>query len=299
MVHLVVTHGRSHEFDIPVLTQEPLEAALRFGLERVRPPDFTRSPVSMAFYGDAWRPDAVLEAAPGDPQEAVLDPATREPTELQREIAADMLASAPGPESAEAVPELFGWDSLNALATKLDEHLHTGDLITRLFLEDVELYFTDETRRRAAIDRVVEAVNAAGGDVILLGHSLGSVVVYDALSEHPDLPAPGLITLGSPLGLPTVRRRLQTRRFPSGVARWVNVYDPRDFVTGREPLQEHFPAADGLMVEDLEIEGKAPSFLDVTASHDGRVYLSSMGLARALRDMIAAGSAAEAEPNSA
>ena len=121
------------------------------------------------------------------------------------------------------------------------------------------------------------------------------VVAYDALSESPDLPVPGLITLGSPLGLPTVRRRLRTLRFPQGVARWVNVYDPRDFVTGREPLQAHFPADDGLMVEDLEIEGKAPSFLDVTASHDGRVYLSSIALARALRDMIAASSAADAE----
>jgi hypothetical protein len=262
-----------------------MEEALRFGLERVQPPDFTAIPVSMAFYGDAWRPDALPEAAAA---------AEREPTELQTAIAADMLAAGT-PEATEAVPEFLGWDSLNALATRLDDLLHTGDLITRLFLEDIELYFSDAARRRAAIDRVVEAVNAADGDVVLLGHSLGSVVVYDALSEHPDLPVPGLITLGSPLGLPTVRRRLRTRAFPRGVARWVNVYDPRDFVTGREPLQPHFPAADGRMVEDLEIEGRAPRFTDLTAAHDGRVYLSSIALARALRDMIAAGSAPGAE----
>ncbi len=286
MVHLVVTHGRSHEFDIPITTQRPLEEALRFGLERVRPPDFTAIPVSMAFYGDAWRPDALPEAA--------AEAAAREPTELQREIAADMLAAGPQ-ESAEGVPELPGWDSLNALATRLDQLLHTGDLIVRLFLEDVELYFSDADRRQAAIDRVVQAVNAAGGDVILLGHSLGSVVVYDALSEHPDLPVPGLITLGSPLGLPTARRRLRTRRFPTGVARWVNVYDPRDFVTGREPLRAHFPADDGRMVEDLENEGRAPGITSLTAPHDGTVYLSSIALARALRDMIAAGSAPVAE----
>src|SRR5688572_23982588 len=101
MVHLVVTHGRAHEFNIPVTTQRPMEEALRFGLERVRPPDFTAIPVSMAFYGDAWRPDALPEAAAAA--------AAQEPTELQKAIAADMLAVGT-PESAEAVPELFGWD---------------------------------------------------------------------------------------------------------------------------------------------------------------------------------------------
>lgn len=281
MVHLVVTHGRSHEFNIPVTTQRPLEEALRFGLERVRPPDFTAVPVSMAFYGDAWRPDAAE-------REAVPESGAREPTALQEEIAADMLAAARMPESEQADLEGLGWGSLNGLATRLDERLHLGDLIVRLFLEDIDLYFTDATRRGAAIDRVVAAVNAVDDKVILLGHSLGSVVVYDALSEHPELPVRGLITLGSPLGLPTVRRRLQTLQFPSGVARWVNVFDPRDFVTGRERLHEHFPADDGRGVEDLETEGMPPAPTDLTAPHDGTVYLSSIALAAALRDMIAA-----------
>ena len=286
MVHLVLIHGRSHEFNIPVTTQRPLEEALRFGLERVQPPDFTAVPVSLAFYGDAWRPDALPESA--------FDGGAQGPTALQAEIAADMLAAAGTPESGEVLPEGLGWNSLNALATRLDDLLHTGDLIVRLFLEDIERYFADAGRRQAAIDRVVEAVHAAGGEVILLGHSLGSVVAYDALSEHPGLPASGLITLGSPLGLPTVRRRLRTRRFPPGVARWVNVYDPRDFVTGREPLRAHFPADDERLVEDVENEGRAPGLTNLTAAHDGTVYLSSIALARALRDMIAAGSAPDA-----
>lgn len=282
MVHLVVTHGRSHEFEIPTSTQRPLEDALRFGLERVRPPDFTDVPVSLAFYGDDWRPDA------GE-LERVAGAESLEPTELQRAIAADMLAAAgetvaPGKDALEGL----GWGSLNGLVTRLDQHLHLGDAIVRWFLEDIERYFTDPLRRASAIASVVDAVAAAGDDVVLLGHSLGSVVTYDALHERPDLPVRGFITLGSPLGLPTIRRRLQARQFPSGVARWVNVFDPRDFVTGREPLREHFPAADGRAVEDLETEGRPPSLTSLTAPHDGTVYLSSIALARALRDMIAA-----------
>src|SRR3712207_5043743 len=58
MVHLVITHGRSHAFEIPALTQRPLEEAVRFGLQRIASPHFATIPVSLAFYSDHWRPDA-------------------------------------------------------------------------------------------------------------------------------------------------------------------------------------------------------------------------------------------------
>ncbi|MGH2614859.1 MAG: hypothetical protein ACRDJC_06440 [Thermomicrobiales bacterium] len=277
MVHLVVTHGRSHQFAIPSLTQRPLEEALRWGLKRVDSPDFATVPVTLAFYGDHWRPDA------GE-LESMAQGTTQPPTPLQREIADDLFAAAgEGEERAE-----LGWDSLNALATRLDQHLRLGDAIVRLFLEDVESYFADARLRGLAIDRVAQAVHEAGDGVVLLGHSLGSVVAYDTLRARTDLPVAGLITLGSPLGLPTVRRRLREPGFPDDVQRWVNVYDPRDFVTGREKLRPHYPAADRRVVEDLESEGMPPGLTDLTAAHDGQVYLSSVMLARALREMIEA-----------
>jgi len=284
MVHLVVTHGRSHEFAIPALTQRPLEEAIRFGLERVGSPVFATVPVSLAFYGDHWRPDA-------DELETVTETALAEPTELQREIAGDILAVA-GVETEAAALEGIGFDTLNALATILDQHLHTGDVVVRLFLDDIESYFGDARLHSLALDRVEDAVTEANDDVILLGHSLGSVVAYDLLQERPGLPIRGLITLGSPLGLPTVRRRPAARRFPDGVARWVNVFDPRDLVTGREKLRDHYPSEDERMVEDHETEGIAPGLTDLTAPHDGKVYLSSVALARALREMIEAANAA-------
>jgi pimeloyl-ACP methyl ester carboxylesterase len=289
MVHLVVTHGRSHEFNVPSLTQLPLEEAIRWGLERVDSPDFATIPVSLAFYGDHWRPDA-------DDPDQVADESVSPATDLQQEIAGDLLAAA----GVEADPEAaaqdgFGLVTLNGLATMLDNHLHVGDVVVRLFLDDVESYFGDAHLRSLALDRVEEAVLATGDEVILLGHSLGSVVTYDLLRQRPGLPVRGLITLGSPLGLPTVRRRLHGRRFPDGVARWVNVFDPRDFVTGAEMLRDHYPAADGRSVEDLQTEGRSPSLTNPTAAHDGIVYLSSIALGTAMREMIEA-AAASGEP---
>lgn len=282
MVHLVVTHGRSHAFNIPSLTQRPLEEAIRWGLERVDFPDFATIPISLAFYGDYWRPDAAE-------LEHVLETTQAAPTEVQQQIADDMLAAAGVEAAAEAAAfEGLGFDSLNGLATVLDRHLRLGDAIVGFLLDDVESYFGDARLRGLAIDRVTEAVAGAGDDVVLLGHSLGSVVVYDLVRERPDLPVRGLITLGSPLGLPTVLRRMDAPRFPDGLARWVNVLDPRDLVTGREKLRDHYPSGDGRAVEDRETQGRPPSVTNPTAPHDGIVYLSSIALGSALREMIEA-----------
>lgn len=282
-MHLIITHGRSHAFDIPTLTQRPLEEAVRFGLQRIESPHFATIPVSLAFYGDHWRPDAGDMRTPAD-----LAPNTA--TTLQQEITTDIFQAAGVPP--EAAGDMFrgvvDFATLNTLATRLDQYLHLGDAVVRFFLDDVESYFGNARLRGLALDRVEEAITAADDDVILLGHSLGSVVTYDLLRERPGQPVIGFITLGSPLGLPTVLRRITTRQFPSDPERWVNVFDPRDLVTGRVPLRDHYPARDRRAVEDCETEGMSPGFLHPTAPHDGTVYLSSVALARELGDMIAA-----------
>ena len=77
----------------------------------------------------------------------------------------------------------------------------------------------------ARIDAVV------GPDTrVLVGHSLGSVVAYNALRRNPDWSVDTLVTLGSPLGQEVVRSQLDPPLSPSGgdgwpgsVRRWVNV----------------------------------------------------------------------------
>ena len=278
MVHLILVHGRGQEFSNPAAVQRPLEEALRWGLERVGSEVFKDIPLTLAYYGDYWRPDAVAFES--------VTPAT--PTELQRQVSEDMLNAATEPSYALERLELVDWSNLNRLATSLDRYLHLGDRVVQLFLEDVELYFADDRLRNLALDRVAKAANEVNDEIVLLGHSLGSVVAYDFVRERPGGSIRGFITLGAPLGLPTVLRRMESPQFPKRAKRWANFFESRDFVTGGVRLRVHYPSDDGREVEDYEIEGRAPGIRELTASHDGTVYLSSMSLATVLDEMIKA-----------
>jgi pimeloyl-ACP methyl ester carboxylesterase len=291
MVQLVLTHGRSQEFGVPATLLREWEDALRYGLQRAKAPFSADIPISFAFYGDFWRPDAEeVERERGDEEQ---------PTALQETLAEEMLAAMPPSEREEEV-ERLGWDSLNGMVTWLDERVGVGQLALQWFLTDIDRYFAEEALREQAMGRIVAAIEAAGDEVVLLGHSLGTVVAYDALRRHPDLPVRGYVSFGSPLGLPSVRRLLEETGgpadFPAHLPRWANVYDKNDFVTGNQPLAALYTADDGRAVEDLLSKGKRPSPLALVAAHDALVYLSSAPLGKAVRAMVeAAGGDPEAE----
>ncbi|MFI0795874.1 hypothetical protein ACH4OY_24790 [Micromonospora rubida] len=108
--------------------------------------------------------------------------------------------------------------------------------IMTALLREVYTYLTRPASRARARDAVIEAVRAHGPRV-LVAHSLGSVVAYEALHQRPDLEVDLLVTLGSPLGLPGAvfealdppPREKRAHR-PPGVRRWVNIADPGDLV---------------------------------------------------------------------
>jgi hypothetical protein len=104
------------------------------------------------------------------------------------------------------------------------------------FCPEVATYLDDPGRRGAARDDVADTV-AAHRPRVVIAHSLGSVVAYEALWAHPSPTVELLVTVGSPLGLPgAIFDRLQpaptARRGqrPPGVQRWVNIADPGDLV---------------------------------------------------------------------
>ncbi|MFI5649245.1 hypothetical protein [Kitasatospora sp. NPDC051705] len=152
---------------------------------------------------------------------------------------------------------------LRQLVTVVAERLSLDGRLTRafiaLFFRDVALYLgqQDGGARVAARDEVA-AVIASTGARVVIAHSLGSVVAYEALHAHPELEVDLLLTLGSPLALPHgVFDRLSpapadgTGQRPPGVRRWVNLCDHGDIVAIPRPLTRRFPAVDLDLVESI------------------------------------------------
>ncbi|WP_326585438.1 GPI inositol-deacylase [Streptomyces sp. NBC_00481] len=112
-------------------------------------------------------------------------------------------------------------------------------LFIRLFFREVALYLrADDDQARLAAREEVAARIAQHRPRVVIAHSLGTVVTYEALHAHPELHVELLLTLGSPLALPhAVFDRLTPRPTgpstplgarPDSVARWVNIADPGD-----------------------------------------------------------------------
>ena len=103
-----------------------------------------------------------------------------------------------------------------------------------------ETFHIRQDIRARALDALRSGARHTGPHV-LVGHSLGSVIAYDALTGVDGAPAvDALITIGSPLGISEVQEGLTppwTRDdgWPSARLRsggWANFYDPLDPVCG-------------------------------------------------------------------
>ncbi|MBV1686348.1 hypothetical protein KRR38_01340 [Novosphingobium sp. G106] len=93
----------------------------------------------------------------------------------------------------------------------------------------------------AEIDDVVRPALEGDEPMIIVAHSLGTIVTYKLLREFSAAGKPRqcplYVTLGSPLGIDVVRKSFALPRGrPADVARWVNGADPEDFVALRSVL---------------------------------------------------------------
>jgi len=111
-----------------------------------------------------------------------------------------------------------------------------------LITNDVYQYLRNPGLR----DAIEEGVRGALSDqtpMIIVGHSLGSVVCYNMLrrdGKRAGWQVPLLLTLGSPLGISMIRDSLAPIRAPEGVRSWVNAFDPADAVALHALDKLHF-----------------------------------------------------------
>jgi hypothetical protein len=139
------------------------------------------------------------------------------------------------------------------------------DLIIRRYFRDLDIYYSKQCRdRNQCMSPAKEVIREELArmlrkyrrrDILLIGHSMGSIIAYDALTYSvPDVSIHTLVTIGSPLGLPPVMIKILaeqgkkpkkhiTSRTPENITTaWYNFSDLRDRVATDYSLSDDYTA---------------------------------------------------------
>jgi pimeloyl-ACP methyl ester carboxylesterase len=226
-------------------------AGLRAGLARAGFGEHAADDTSCVSYRDVFWP-----------AEAVADQLVAADERAHEDLACLSAGHRPAGERRGGLP----WPVRQALRTIGGHSRLCSDLlvfgIARHFVSTdlrlVRRYFAEPDSRAAALDRLAGRITP--DTRILIGHSFGSVIAYEALCSHPEWPVRMLITLGSPLGIRAlISSRLNhspvrpSSRWPGSIGRWVNVSDPRDIISVTPALNPYF----GPGVEDHQVDNGA------------------------------------------
>ncbi len=144
--------------------------------------------------------------------------------------------------------------------------------VIRKQFRDLHFYYDDEREiaNRAGQFEQASAVlrgelktalqEEKGRDIMLIAHSMGSIIAYDVLREldksDPTFKVSHLATIGSPLGLTPVKSNIfnefEELCTPAVVTQsWANFADKRDIVASDEHLADDYgPNAQGVKVKD-------------------------------------------------
>lgn len=115
------------------------------------------------------------------------------------------------------------------------------------------------------------------GEIVLVAHSLGSVIAIDLLKHLPlAVHVSRFVTLGSPANVDALHKgseRLLTRFPYARVDDWTNFFGHRDPITGGRGLSSIFPGA-----QDFEV--------DIGLAHGAAAYFSKSSIAGLVGEMM-------------
>ncbi|WP_199815444.1 hypothetical protein [Streptomyces griseus] len=268
MARIVGVHGVGKQRLGSQTLLKDWQPALADGLGLADGPQLGPEDLHIAFYGDLFRPPGHTLAV-GDPMFTADDV-----DEFEGELLLEWWEAAARTDPAVPPP---GGDTLarspRAVQTALRVLQHSrffADVSLRALvfdLKQVRRYLTDGDLRKAARSRVEEAI---GPDTrVVVAHSLGSVVAYEALCARPGHQVRALVTLGSPLGMRMVFDRLRPEpgAWPGrdgGAPRWTNIVDEGDVVAAVKDLSLFF---------GTRLTGKVVH--NGSHAHDATLYLTA------------------------
>jgi len=243
---IVLVHGAFNELWGPRELHARWVPALRDGLWSAGT-DIEPEHVSVSFYGDLFRHDPESEDAP--------DVAARAGV-------ADMLHETLGDDVLATLSQAAGKATFE----------RTVDLVGSLM--------TKPQLRQRVQRRVAETVQP--DTRIMVAHSLGTIVTYNALVAHPEWEIDTFVTLGSPLGsamlVKTMLRRDEdgAARWPGSVKHWVNIAAVGDHACAEPRLSTIF----GDRVVDRLVDNGH-------RAHDPQPYMNNRTTGSVLAEAIA------------
>lgn len=280
---LIFLHGRAQEKMDPQLLQLGWTDALRQGLKKSGlhlPPAVE---IVFPYYGDLL--DQLVQQASLPSAEQVVARGGGNVNDKELQFYADFLtelADNAGIADAEIDQHFTGpvaergaanWEWVQAILKTLDHKNILGDFAIKKATYDVYLYLTIKGIRKKVEAEVAAALD--NSPCVIVAHSLGTVVAYNILRNAPAMQVAKLITIGSPLGLNSIKKYLDPPLImPPCVAHgWFNAYDERD-VVALNPLDDrHFPITPAI-VNKNDVNN------DTSNRHGAEGYLKDAEVAR-------------------
>jgi|GEM_PF-236318 len=144
----------------------------------------------------------------------------------------------------------------------------------KAMVRDTEPYFVNQdgvaNNIRKPLNELICDAMDAGDRVLLIAHSMGSVIAYDVLWQlsHVDRSPCSIdlfLTIGSPLGMRYVQKHLlgsdgERGSYPSGIRRWENVSATGDLISLDKRVRDDFAQ----MIDD--------GLIETIHDHCGRVF---------------------------
>lgn len=162
------------------------------------------------------------------------------------------------------VPDVraFGFDRIPD--AMLSAAQRTGLKASLATIKQVNRYIGSEEVRGAVLRRILSHLPTSG-EIVIVAHSLGSVIAIDLLDHlAPDLQVSRFITLGSPANVEALHRGSERllKKFPyARVDDWSNFLGLGDPITGGRGLAGVFPGAQDFIINIGRIAHSSAQYL--------------------------------------
>ena len=255
MNHIVFVHGRSQQHKDAAALKAEWISAWRSGLERCGLAlPLSAAQIRFPYYGDTL--DQLAQGRSPAEAAAVIIKGISEGDAEARAFMQDVLLQIQrerGITDADIIAltganvldkSVLNWAWVQRLLETIDRRVpHASGAAIALGTNDVYQYL-DNDQISATIEHGVRAALRPGVPTVVVAHSLGTVVAYKLLrreGEQQGWQVPLLVTLGSPLAVTALRKKLAPNRHPACVTRWFNAFDKRDVVALFALDKQHFP----------------------------------------------------------